>query len=379
MANTLTALAPVLYSAGRVVPKELSGFLQSSQRNWDDKGVAKGDTVKVPVVPKGSLGNVTPAQTWTVGSDTTPTTRSLTLSNEKEYTFHLTGEEERSLANGGDNAREFFRQSVEQGIRELRNTIEADVATTADVSATRGRGTAGTNPFASDLDNVSLMKKLLDDLGAPQDDRHLIINTTAGKELRDRITVGFLAGAQTRGETTSGEILNLHGFRIKESAQVQTHTAGTGSGYLVNLTAGYSAGDTSLEVDTGSGTIVAGDMISFTTGDTDYFGVKTALTGTTVVLQDPGLAATVANNAVVNIAAAHTANIAMQRNALVSVIRPSIQPEAPDVEQMTVTDPETGFSFLMIRKVGSGLASYYMRVVYDSFAPNPEYLVKLIG
>ncbi len=56
MANTLTALAPLLFSAARIVPKELTGLLGASDLNFDDKGVAAGQTVTVPVMPTTCLG-----------------------------------------------------------------------------------------------------------------------------------------------------------------------------------------------------------------------------------------------------------------------------------------------------------------------------------
>ena len=41
-----------------------------------------------------------------------------------------------------------------------------------------------------------------------------------------------------------GELLNLQGFSLKESAGIATVTKGTGSGYLINNGAGYAVGDT---------------------------------------------------------------------------------------------------------------------------------------
>jgi hypothetical protein len=38
---------------------------------------------------------------------------------------------------------------------------------------------------------------------------------------------------------------------------------------------------------------------------------------------------------------------------------------------MTIADPETGLSFLMLRVPQNAQASYFLRTVYDAFAPNP--------
>ena len=48
---------------------------------------------------------------------------------------------------------------------------------------------------------------------------------------------------------------DLFGFNVGVSGKIVNHTKGTGTGYLVNKSAGMAVGDTSVPVDTGSGTI----------------------------------------------------------------------------------------------------------------------------
>lgn len=376
MANVFTALQPILFSAARVVGRELTGFSAAVDRNFNDKNVALGDTVKVPVVPALTSSTTTTSNVFPTGADRTLISRDLTLNQASQVTWHTTAEQERSLGNGG-NADDVFGQTVEQGIRTLTNEIEAYLGVTADLAATRARGIAGTDPFASNLNMTANMKKVLDDLGAPQIDRSIVTTTTSGASIRNQITAGMLLGSDAQvGGVRAGEILNLNGFSIKESAGIATHTAGTGTGYLVD--GALVAGNTAVTVDTGSGTILAGDAIGFA-GSTDYYGVKTALSGSDLVIQDPGLAAAVADDDAIAVVGTHTASMALQRSALVSVVRPALQPIGGGVEQMTITDSQTGWSFLLLRVVQDGQVSYFMRVVYDAFAPNPEFLAKIIG
>jgi len=379
MANVFTALQPVLFSAARVVGRELTGFSAAVDRNFNDKNVAKGGTVKVPVVPALTSSTTTTSNVFPTGNDRTLTSRDLTLNNAEEVSWHTTAEEERSLGNGG-NADDIFVQTVEQGIRTLVNRIEEDLGVTADLACTQGQGTAGTDPFASNLNATADFKKILDDLGAPQVDRSMVIGTTSGASIRKQITAGMLQGSDAQvGGVRSGEILNLNGFSIKESAGVANHVSGTGAGYLVNGTP--ALGDTSIPVDTGSGTILAGDMVSFDSA-TGLYGVKTDFVATNMILQDPGLIKQLTlpiDDDTITITGNHVANIAMQRSALVSVVRPALQPIGGGIEQMTITDSQTGWSFLLLRVVQDGQVSYFMRVVYDAFAPNPEFLAKIIG
>ena len=79
MANTMTNILPVAYKAARIVPRLLVGAVASVDTTFDAKFVAKGDTVKVPVVGVGTETDYTPAMTTTAGDNTTPTTVSLTM------------------------------------------------------------------------------------------------------------------------------------------------------------------------------------------------------------------------------------------------------------------------------------------------------------
>lgn len=380
MANTLTALAPVLYSAARITPRELVGVLGACQLNFDSKGVAKGDTVTIPIAPTLSSASVTPAQVFTVGSNRTAGSAVLTLGNYKEVKWHLTAEEDRSLQNAGV-AQDLFRQTVEQGIRTLRNEIESYIWLKARAGASRAVGTAATVPFASTTDLIIDVKTILDDNGASGDERSLIINTAAAAKLSKLTPLQKWNEAGTDALLRMGALGDLFGFAIRQSAQIVSTTAGTGTSYQTNTpgAATLAVGTTTIGIDTGNGTVLAGDVVTFT-GDSTKYVVKTGVTAAgDIVIAEPGLRATLADGVAMAVGVAATAHIAMQRNAVVAVVRPGLQPDGALAEQMVITDPVTGFSFLMLRVVGDSLVSYYMRVVYDGFAPNSFAGAQLLG
>jgi len=101
-------------------------------------------------------------------------------------------------------------------------------------------------------------------------------------------------------------------------ASYQTETVGTGAGYLVN-SGSLAVGDTDIWVDTGTGTILAGDLIKFASSQY-YYTVETALTGGKVVIQN-GLIEAVANNVALHvvaptgIAVTHANDLAVLNNA----------------------------------------------------------------
>jgi hypothetical protein len=84
---------------------------------------------------------------------------------------------------------------------------------------------------------------------------------------------------------------------------------GTGTGYLVNNSPGpYAIGTTSIDVNTGSGTVLANDVVMFT-GDTNKYTVVSSTGGgtvTNVVIAAPGLLATLAHSTAMTISAYHT-------------------------------------------------------------------------
>ena len=59
--NTLTTLAPVLFSAAQLVASEAFGVVDAINSSFDDKAVAIGDKVKVPIAPVAALAGLAPA------------------------------------------------------------------------------------------------------------------------------------------------------------------------------------------------------------------------------------------------------------------------------------------------------------------------------
>ena len=382
MANVLSALQPILFSAARVVPRELTGILGAVDRDFNDQGVAKGDSVKVSVAPTLTAQNVTPGQVFTVGNDRTPTAVTLTLNQEKEVTWNLKPEEERSLMNAGV-AQDMLAQTIQQGIRTLVNTVEAYTYGIARTNASRAYGTPGTTPFGTgaDLSDVAnVMKIMLDNGCAVGDDKSLIIDTFAGLNVRGKQTSLFRVNEAGNDDLLRNGVLgNVQSFAFRESAQIAPVTKGTGAGYTSNGT-GLPIGTTIIPLITGTGTVLAGDTVTFA-GDTNKYVVITGVAAPgNIVIQEPGLKVALAASAVaMTVGNTATANIALRRNAIKAVIRPSLQPVGAIAEQMTVSDPQTGLTFLLLRVPGNAITSWYMRIVYDAFAPNPYAIAQLLG
>lgn len=351
MANTLTAILPIIYDAMDVVSRELVGFIPAVYRNSSHERAALNQTITYPVVPAVTGEDITPGATPADSGDQTIGSGSMTINKSRAFPIRWTGEEQQSLRNGDNpQLRNVIRQQFEQAMRAGVNEVEADCAALYK-KASRAYGTAGTTPFgtASDLSDAAEVRRILEDNGAPQSDLHLVLGTAAMAKIRGKQSVLFKVNeAGTDQLLRQGIIGQLEGFDLHNSAQIKTHTIGTGTSYQTNGAAALAA--TTIAVDTGSGTIVAGDVISIANGtpaDSNKYVVKTALSGGNVVIANPGLLSSHVDNDAVTLSAAYKANMAFSRNAIHLVTRTPAMPEGGDDadDVTTITDPVSGLSF----------------------------------
>ena len=219
------------------------------------------------------------------------------------------------------------QDQIAQAIRAAINEMETDLGLAAYKGASRAYGTPGTAPFASDLSDPANIRKILDDNGTPPSDRTLVINTTAGVKMR---TLANLTKANESNKTSllrQGTLLDLHGFAIRESAKVANVVKGTGASYTTN-SAGYAVGATVITLITGTGTVLAGDTVTFA-GDTNKYVVAAGIAAPNpITLAAPGLlvaipaaptALTVGNN--------FAANVGFRRNGIVLGTRLPVVPK----------------------------------------------------
>lgn len=376
MANVLTSLAPTLFSAAKLVANEPFGVVGAINTQFDDKGVAKGDNVSVDVAPVRAASDFTPSNITSTGGDSTGSKIDVTITKSRKVDWHLTGEQQRSLDNGGIS-QDWVQQLIAQGMRTLRNEAEVDAALAVKIGASRAFGTAGTTPFASDLTALTNVRKILVDNGAPKADLQMVFDTNAGLNLRN---LGVLQNAYQAGsdaERRTGEFLPQMGFRLSESAGIGVHTKGTGTSYQVNNASGYAIGSTSIAVDTGSGTILAGDVITFT-GDTNKYVVTGALSGGVVTIGAPGLLTAIADNTAITVGNNYTANLAFERSAVVGVLRPPLMPANPTIQQMLISD-QFGMTYLMLDIAQYGQRTWELHLAWGFKSVNGEFSSIALG
>jgi len=384
MANTLTNLIPTIYAAKDIVLRELTGFIPAVTLDASGEMAAKDQTIRYPVVAALSADNVAAAATGPDPSDVTVGSDTMTVSKSRSATFYWTGEDQKGL---GAMYEVILRDQFAQAMRTLVNEVEADLAGLY-IYASRAYGTGGTTPFDSTnkLSFMAQLHKILADNAAPLGDLQLVLNTTAGVALRSLTEMWQANTAGSDALIRRGTLLDLMGFQVRESAAVKNHTKGTGSGYLVDLTAGYAAGSTAVHIDTGTGTIKAGDILTNTktSRDTNKYVVKTGCAGDAdqdITLANPGNRVDWANNDPVAVGNSYAANLAFSRSAVHLMLRTPIMPDGGDAadDVTVITDPETGISFQVAMYRQRRRIAYEVGLAWGVKAVKPEAMAILLG
>ena len=379
MSNTLTNLVPILYQALDTVSRELTGFIPSVTRDSGVERAALNQSVRSIVAPAATVSDVTPASTVPDDGDQTIGNVEVTISKSRRAPFRWTGEEEVGV-NHAPGAGTIQSAQIEQAMRAIVNEIEADIASLY-VAASRATGTAGTTPFATTLADTAALRKILSNNGSPLSDLHLVINTDAGTALR---TLTQLTNAnQAGGDATlrQGELLSLHGFGVQESAQVKSHTKGTGTSYTTT-NAGFAIGTTSIPIITGSGTVLAGDTVTFA-GDSNKYIVTTGVTEPgTIVIAAPGLRQAIPGSATaMTIGANSVNNLAFARSAIVLATRLPALPSGGDLasDRLAISDARTGLAFEVAMYPGYRQMHYEVSAAWGYKMVKPEHAAILLG
>lgn len=388
MANTLTGLIHPIEAAMDVVSRELVGFIPAVSRDATQEQAAVDQTVRSPVVPAMTAANITATNIAASGTDQTIGYVDITISNQRKVSFNLTGEQEKGL---GAHNRSIAQDRFAQAFRTLSNEIEDDIAELY-VDASRAYGTGGTTPFGTgdDLTDASEVMRILDDNGAPKTDRHLILGNAAVAKLLGKQPSVFRVNES--GEAAGrrlGALTDMFGFSFGASGQVKSHTAGAGASaslsptYLVDNVAGYAVGTNDVNIDTGTGAFVDGDVVQFASDGYKYVitDAETGGTDTVLNLANPGLRLAISDGDTVLGVGNYTANMAFSRDAIQLAARVPAVPSGGDQadDRMYVTDPHSGLSFEISVYRQYRQVTYEVAICWGVKAIKTEHMALLLG
>lgn len=386
MANVLTDLAADIYKAADIVGRELVGFIPSVTINAGSERAAVGQTVRSHFTRAATVGNLTPAMTIPEGTDQEVDNKTLTITKQRGVAIPWTGEDIKYV-NGGSGFTTIYGDQIKQAMRAIVNEIEAELAVEAYTNASRAAGAAGTTPFASNIDELVDVRKIIVDNGMPFNDGQLslVMDTIAGAKLRKLTSLQKVNEAGGSDLLRQGTLLELMGIMLKESAQVQTHTKGTGTLYDF-AAAGEAVGQTTLSVEGGTAGatgIKAGDVITHAGDSVNKYVVNTGLTAASgdIVIGSPGLRIAGVDANEITIGNNYTANVLLHRSAVELAMRAPAKPAGGDaaVDVMTVQDPHSGLVFEISVYKGFNKAMIYVAAVWGKKAWKPDAIALLMG
>lgn len=253
------------------------------------------------------------------------------------------------------------------------------------MNGSRAWGTPGTTPFGGEkLTDTAQLKKILDDNGAPLTDRSLIIDTSAGANLRTMYNLTRVNEAGTSMTLRDGELLNVHGFSIKESAQISVTTEGTAAGATTDA-AGYPVGTKAIRLAAaGTGTILKGDVITFAGDPNKYVVAESvgAVSGALLRIAGPGLRVAIPEAATAaTLLDGATVSVAFPRSAMGFASRAPALPVGGDAasERFTMVDPRSGMTFEVSLYKGYRKIRAEVAAAWGVKAIKPEWIALLLG
>lgn len=381
MANTLTPHIPDLQAALDTISRELVGFIPAVAMDASLERAAVGETINSFVAPASTAADITAGQQAPNTGDQTIGNKTITISKARSVPVRWNGEEQKGINNGiGFN--KIFANQIAQGMRTLTNEIEADIATQY-IKASNSFSPSGTTLFDAGLRDLANARKLLVDNGAPLSDLQFVMGTEEGAAMRGNSQLTNVNEAGNESMLRQGVLLDVFGMAVRESGQRDEHTKGTAASATTNAD-GYSVGDTVLTLaSAGTGTIVAGDVLTFVGDTTEYVvtsGDADVSNGGTITIAEPGLkVAMSAATKAITVVSYTAANMAFHRNAIQLVTRvpaaPTIGDSADDV--LVMQDDRSGLAFELRAYKEYRQVHYELGIAYGFEVIKPEHLVIL--
>lgn len=379
MANTLTGLIQYIYDTVDNISNEPSGLINAVSINGKAEQAALNQDISYDITAIGAERDITPAATPPALVDETTAAGTMKLTKAKSVPFYWTGDD---VARLGMEAKTGIQDNkIAQAIRRLRNLIEADLAALQS-SFSRAYAAHATTPaalFASNLGEVAQLRKILVDNGAGDSDLQCVINTTAGAALRTLVNLSSFQGG---GMLESGALINPFGVNLRESAAIVTNTAvGNNTGpYVVN--GAHAVGATTITLKTGTGTILAGDIITLGTNTTHKYVVLTGLAAAgDITIAAPGLQTTLADGGAVVVVGTCSRNVGFKRSAIHLLARLPKLPEGGDMatDELIVQDPITGLPFRFAQYKGYHANQFEVGIAWGVKNAVPEHTALLLG
>lgn len=379
MANTLTNVMPKILARGLLCLRQVVLMPRAINSHYSEEAAKKGDVVNIPKSRARTPTAVTPAATPPAAADSNFDNTTLTLDQWYHDDCRLDDKELFQI----EKDAHFLPMQMAEIFKGLANQVNRQI-----FGLYKGVygyvGTAGTTPFTSDVTAATNARKVLNQQLAPRTSRTAMINHDA--EALALALAAFRDVSQSGKDTPviDGQMGRFFGIDWNAEDDVPTHTAGTCTGLLVNNGAGYAIGSSTITTDTGSGTVLAGDIVTIA-GHTQTYAIVSSVGGGTVtsIVISPPLVAAIADNAAITLKATHVVNLVFQQDAFGFATRPLassvVDNELTGSRMMTMTDEKSGLSIRLEVMRQYKQTVWDFDILWGSALVRPELCVRIAG
>ena len=388
MANTLTNDIDKILSMGLVVLRENAIMPRLVNRNYDSMAARKGSTIDIPIANDFSVRAVSPGVVHSASgmNDINPTLKQCTLDKWYESPFVMSDKEYMEAQEG------VIPRSIESAVKSIANQVDQDIMALYK-KVGNSVGTAGTTPYASNIDIFLDAQTYLYDNLMPANENHFSVHNAAGYNAA--LKLGTFHQADQTGDQNgivNGYIGRKFGADWHIDQNVPTHTCGTlsnGTGRLAKIdNASVAIGDTSVDMDDTSlsGTITAGDLFTVA-GDSQTYTVLAAVTASGNALSGvtffPAAKVAWADDAVVTFKGAAGAtyknNLIFHPDAFVLASRPLQDVVMPGSIVRSMVDELTGLTLRLEVSRQNKQTQWSFDVLYGVTELRPELAARILG
>jgi hypothetical protein len=374
MPNTLTPSENKLLGQGLLALREMAVMPRLVNRAYETTAGGKGSTVTISVPSPRTAYDIAPSATPPATSDFELTAREIACDKHKGSDFYMTDKDLVSVEN------QVIPMAASEAIRAIANVVNSDLLNVYKQSY-GFTGTPGTAPFTSPspgIDSAVQARRRLRDQLCPIDNRL----TFALDPAAEAAALGLPAFNQVQNSGTNdviveGDLGRRFGFNYNVVQDLPYHTAGTGAGYLVNQV-GHAVGATTVTVDTGTGTLLDGDLFTVA-GSSQQFRVVSLVGATLSYL--PKAKTAFADNAAITKVASHQVNLAFHPLAIAFVNKP-LQDSDTDGLGSRIGSAVDAISGLVLRLEVSRQnkrTRYEYDILYGYQVIRPEFFCRVLG
>ena len=372
MANTLDAAVDRIFGAYLEPLREAAVMPMLVRNRFEDEIARQGDAIRFLFDDQPTVEDAVPSHEPIQAEDRTVDAKLIPLNEWKRVKRAITDKEVHEIAMDPHEFAANEARALANHVNGFLLNLYQDIVNYV--------GTAGTAPFASDVNELIDAGVVMSDGACPPMDRHFVVAPKAEGSLLKLSAVQRKDNRSPGAEDSlsTGNAGMLVGFNVEMDQQSGTsHTSGSGTKMSA---AAAVVGATSVAVD-GAGTIAKGDLIRFGASGRYYVARAAVAGGAGIVDIYPGLEAAVADNTALQRIASHEVSLAFQRGFAGFASRPVIRSSSFTGGNIvrTYADRKSGIAYTVEMVRQSHQTLWVSSILFGGGVLRPECACRVIG